>query len=74
MSQSNVVTLTIRPRTQDDLASMIRRLERQNRDAAYRKEILEIIEGAESVIAHHEQVIFFGRQLLKQLDGPHDAA
>lgn len=69
-------TLKIPERRQDDLAGMIRRLEAQNREAAWRKEILEIIEGAESAIMYQESVIFYGRELLRQMDerGPTDAA
>ena len=73
---AQVIPLRIKSERQDDLAGMIRRLEAQNREAAWRKEILEIIEGAESAIMYQESVIFYGRELLRQMDerGPTDAA
>ena len=71
MTVSNVVPLVIPSRRQDALAHEInlQRLSRQHQQAAWRKEILEIIEGAEAAIMHHEQVIYYGRQLLSQIDG-----
>lgn len=74
---AQILQLRIPERRQDALAYEInlQRLARQNQQAAWRKEILEIIEGAESAIMHQEQVIFYGRQLLAQIDGgPNDAA
>lgn len=72
---ATVHTLHITPASQDRLAVLLQQLERQNKQAAWRREILEIIEGAESVIAHHECVIMYARSLLSQMDGgPTDAA
>lgn len=74
---ATVHTLVIPSKRQDALAyeMNLQRLSRQHQQAAWRKEILEIIEGAEAAIMHQEQVIFYGRQLLSQIDGgPTDAA
>lgn len=72
---AQILQLRIPERRQAALALNLQRLARQNQQAAWRKEILEIIEGAESAIMHQEQVIFYGRQLLAQIDGgPNDAA
>jgi hypothetical protein len=70
-----VVQLVIPSKRQEDLAVLMQRLERQNRNAAMRKEILEIIEGSERSIEYHRCVIDYGHALLAQLDGgPNDAA
>ncbi len=82
---AQILKLVIPSKRQDDLAHEInlQRLSRQNQEASWRKEVLECIAKAETTIAeaeavimHHEQVIFYGRELLRQMDekGPHDAA
>ena len=75
---AQILKLVIPSKRQDDLAHEInlQRLSRQNQEASWRKEILEIIEGAESAIMYQESVIFYGRELLRQMDerGPTDAA
>lgn len=75
---AQILKLVIPSKRQDDLAHELnlQRLSRQNQEASWRKEVLECIAKAEEVIMHHEQVIFYGRELLKQMDerGPIDAA
>ena len=70
-----VLQLRIPRERQDNLASLLDQLKRQNQEASWRKEVLECIAKAETTIAeaevvimHHEQVIFYGRELLKQMD------
>ena len=63
-----VLQLRIPRERQDNLASLLDQLKRQNQEASWRKEVLECIAKAEEVIMHHEQVIFYGRELLKQMD------
>lgn len=69
-----VVPLRIKPETQRDLAALIRRLEAQNQQAAWRQEILGHITHAESQIEYYQAVISYGNALLKQMDGGPDAA
>lgn len=83
MTLTNVIPFTIGPKRTDDFAAVLQQLKRQNQEASWRKEVLECIAVAETAIAEaeavimrHEQVIFYGRELLRQMDerGPHDAA
>ena len=73
---AQVIPLTIRSDRQDKLAHEIalQRLARINQQAAWRAEILGAIDEAERRIMEAEQVIFYGHQLLDQLDGGPDAA
>lgn len=74
---AQVIPLTIHRDRQDALAHELnlQRLARINQQAAWRAEILGAIDEAERRIMEAEQVIFYGHQLLAQIDGgPTDAA
>lgn len=73
---TNVVRLTIPAKRQDDLAELLRRLERQNRNAARRLELSRIAEALEIQIARLQAGRANALRLIEQLDsgGPNDAA
>lgn len=73
---AQVIPLRVTPARQDKLAHELnlQRLARINQQAAWRAEILGAIDEAERRIMEAEQVIFYGHQLLDQLDGGPDAA
>lgn len=73
---ATVHTLVIPSKRQDALAYEVslQRLQRQNRQAEMRKEMLECITEAEAQVKRWQGIVDFGRAVLAKFDGGPDAA